>query len=599
MTVASGKGKCMFVSKISLRYLNLLIPLSLLVCVTHLSAQQADKPDEWEMDLSLPSAARVAEPDNSGLVLPDEDQNQSLQQLFSSLAVDPGDTAVLEQLSALMTDVLLQANNMMDRGSLEEAAQLLPIIQSIDPGLSGLSVTSKRLQSLNEAIELVNEGNAALESHQILEPENDSAFYYFKQALRKAPGNVPAQVGLAEVQDALVERALHSAHDLDYEMADAWLLDAATIRQDQRPVENAYFEVAKLKQEHANELERKAIAAMESGEFTLADFYIIDLIALGEQEFRIEPLRVKLTEARFYGGFEPGEIITDELLKTGGHAPELVIVSAGSFLMGSKEGSDGVLANEKPRHRVTIEHGFALGTREVSVAEFRLFINSSGYRTAAERAGSSSVYDEAAGRLTNRKGVDWQYDYVGRKAEPDLPVLHVNLHDAQAYAQWLSDETGKAYRLPSEAEYEYVARAGGKGTYWWGEGSPAEAVENLTGVHDKSPSNRRWTTYFKKYGDGHWGAAPTASIASGKLTHPMGVYDITGNVSEWTQDCWHQNYMKAPVDGSAWINPGCDRCVVRGGYWASSPAQARAAFRISAKAETYGPVVGIRIARDL
>lgn len=79
----------------------------------------------------------------------------------------------------------------------------------------------------------------------------------------------------------------------------------------------------------------------------------------------------------------------------------------------------------------------------------------------------------------------------------------------------------------------------------------------------------------------------------------MGVHDIAGNVSEWTEDCWHENYFRAPVNGSAWINPGCERRVVRGGYWASSPAQCRAAFRISAKAETYGPVVGIRVARDL
>ena len=79
----------------------------------------------------------------------------------------------------------------------------------------------------------------------------------------------------------------------------------------------------------------------------------------------------------------------------------------------------------------------------------------------------------------------------------------------------------------------------------------------------------------------------------------MGVYDIAGNVSEWMEDCWHPNYIKAPVDGSAWVNPGCKRSVVRGGYWASAPDQSRAAFRISAKPETLGPVVGIRIARDL
>ena len=154
-------------------------------------------------------------------------------------------------------------------------------------------------------------------------------------------------------------------------------------------------------------------------------------------------------------------------------------------------------------------------------------------------------------------------------------------------------------RLPSEAEYEYVARAGGTGTYWWGEGSPTEAVENLTGERDKSPSKRVWTTSFRRYGDGHWGPAPAGSFRDAELKHPMGVLDIAGNVSEWTEDCWHQNYIKAPTDGSAWINPGCNSHVARGGYWASAPEQSRAAFRIPAKADSYGPVIGFRIARDL
>ena len=101
----------------------------------------------------------------------------------------------------------------------------------------------------------------------------------------------------------------------------------------------------------------------------------------------------------------------------------------------------------------------------------------------------------------------------------------------ESYLQWLSLETGKTYRLPSEAEYEYVARAGDNGTYWWGEDSPAEAVENLTGERDKSPAKRQWSTYFKKYGDGHWGPAPAGSLSSDALVHPMGVHDIAGNVS--------------------------------------------------------------------
>jgi formylglycine-generating enzyme required for sulfatase activity len=124
-------------------------------------------------------------------------------------------------------------------------------------------------------------------------------------------------------------------------------------------------------------------------------------------------------------------------------------------------------------------------------------------------------------------------------------------------------------------------------------------VENLTGERDNSPAKREWTASFKDYSDGHWGPAPAGSLIDEKLAHPMGVHDIAGNVSEWTEDCWHQNYARAPVDGSAWINPGCSLRVVRGGYWASAPVQSRAAARKSLSADKYGPVFGFRIARDL
>lgn len=451
----------------------------------------------------------------------------------------------------------------------------------------------------NEANELLDAGYAALEFQRILEPENDNALYYFREVLIIEPENSTVFIGLAKVQSALVDRALESARELDFDTAGAWLSKASTVHEDQTLIEDGHYAVAIFKQEYAAELELKAIRAMDAGKFSLVDIYVIDLIALGEQDARIASLRARLDELRFYGGFEPGQTISDELLQSGGKAPAIVVITAGSFLMGSREGSDNVLDNEKPQHRITFVHGFGLGIREVTVAEFRLFIERTGYRTAAERRGSSSVYNEAAGRLNRRSGVDWEYDYRGKKAEREMPVLHVNLHDAQAYVQWLSRETGKGYRLPSEAEYEYVARAGGNSTYWWGNGSPSQAVENLTGDRDKSAGKRHWTTFFKNYGDGHWGPAPAATIGTGEMVHPMGVYDIAGNVCEWTADCWHQNYVQAPVDGSAWINPGCNRRVVRGGYWASSPNQTRAAFRISAKPETYGPVVGIRIARDL
>ena len=620
----------MFASKNIFRYWARLILFSLYLCAPQSQAQQApaetdknslqptesvDNPDstedrrierlgdvstdQWEMDLALPGAAPAVSSGNGEWVLPDEEQNQKLQQLLSSLAANPDNAGVLAQLSTLLTDVLGQVNNLMDTGSFEQAEQMFLLIQSIDPGLAGLNAAKNRFQTFNEVNDLLQAGSAALESGRILEPEGNNALYHFSRASNLDPESLPARSGLEKVQEALVGLALESARELDFETADTWLLEASAVWQDQKQVENARLEVATFKQQRAEELELGAVRAMDSGDFNLVDFNIIDLIALGGEQARIESLRARLKDARLYGGFEPGQKITDELLQSGGHAPEIVIIAAGSFLMGSKGRSNDTYDNEKPQHRVTIGKGFGLGIREVTVGEFRLFIERTGYQTAADRDGKSSVYDESAGRLSNRKGINWEFDYKGKKAKPEMPVLHVDLYDAQAYVQWLASETGKRYRLPSEAEYEYVARAGGSGTYWWGEGSPDYAVENLTGERDNSPGKRQWTTSFKKYGDGHWGPAPAGSVGDGEMVHPIGVYDIAGNVSEWTEDCWHQNYIKAPVDGSAWVNPGCVRRVARGGYWASAPEQSRAAFRISAKAETHGPVVGFRIARDL
>jgi formylglycine-generating enzyme required for sulfatase activity len=189
----------------------------------------------------------------------------------------------------------------------------------------------------------------------------------------------------------------------------------------------------------------------------------------------------------------------------------------------------------------------------------------------------------------------WQDDYAGRRAADNLPVVNVSWNDAKAYADWLSQRTGKTYRLPSEAEFAYALRGGTTTRYWWGDGTPSGKVENLTGSNDRSPSGRRWNHAFRGYGDGYWGPAPVMRFAP----NPFGLYDMGGNVSEWTADCWHDNYIHAPVDGSAWLNPGCSTRVLRGGSWGSSPDQARSAWRQGADASVRSGRVGFRVVREL
>ena len=202
----------------------LLILFGVLLCLPFAHAQQETKEeesgenrrierlgevsaDEWEMDLALPAAAPVAPSNGDAAALPDALQNEELQQLLSNLAANPSSNKVLAQLNTLLTVVLAQANASMDGGSIDEAEQMLTVIQSIDPYLHGLKTAQRRLVVLREARDLVETGNIALEAGHVIEPENDNALYYFNQALLKDPNNTSVGSGLIRVQETLILRS--------------------------------------------------------------------------------------------------------------------------------------------------------------------------------------------------------------------------------------------------------------------------------------------------------------------------------------------------------------------------------------------------------
>ena len=174
-------------------------------------------------------------------------------------------------------------------------------------------------------------------------------------------------------------------------------------------------------------------------------------------------------------------------------------------------------------------------------------------------------------------------------------MVHVNLSDAQAYAKWLSEKTGLVYRLPSEAEFEYVLRAGNDTIYPWGNQAPKKVVANLAGAGDKSTQSRSWGNAIAGYRDFHWGAAPVRSFPK----ELWGTFDVSGNVEEWVQDCWHDSYQRAPSDSSAWVNPGCKMGVTRGASWASSLDEARVSFRMATPMKTHNARIGFRVVRAL
>ncbi|MCC6460978.1 MAG: SUMF1/EgtB/PvdO family nonheme iron enzyme [Saprospiraceae bacterium] len=272
-------------------------------------------------------------------------------------------------------------------------------------------------------------------------------------------------------------------------------------------------------------------------------------------------------------------------------APEdagMVLVRGGTFQMGSTEGED----NEKPLRAVTLSD-FYLGKFEVTVAEFKAFVEDSHYQTDAEKGDSSWGYEGTEWKKI--KGRNWRHDPEGNPAPGNHPVANVSWNDATAYCQWLSKKTGEEYRLPTEAEWEYAAGNGSRHSrYSWGDGPPSgKKGGNLA---DESGATRfKWTkdatTIFVGYNDGYAATAPVGSFEANEL----GLFDMTGNVWEWCAD-WYDTYPTSSQPNPSGPASGSGR-VLRGGSWSDYPQFCRVAFRNGFTPGVRGYDAGFRLAR--
>ena len=262
-------------------------------------------------------------------------------------------------------------------------------------------------------------------------------------------------------------------------------------------------------------------------------------------------------------GLEPGTVFRDC-----DECPELVVVPPGSFMMGSPASEAGRSDTEGPRHEVTIGYPLAVGVYEVTFAEW----------DACVRAGGCAGYrpeDEGWGR--------------GRR-----PVISVSWEDAQAYVEWMSSETGEEYRLLSEAEWEYVARGGTQTARHWGASSSGQC--GYANGYDRTGDQKHdfpWDPI--SCSDGHADTAPVGSFEP----NAFGLYDVLGNVWEWTDDCWNESYAGAPTDGSPWASGDCTRRVLRGGSWHFRPVILRSANRGWLSAGNRYSSLGFRLARTI
>ena len=321
-------------------------------------------------------------------------------------------------------------------------------------------------------------------------------------------------------------------------------------------------EAAKTRQAQ-DEAQRKALQAKAAAAY------------LAEQErVRAQPAPEDKPPAAPTQPLVPPTLLRDQFIDGEQCGPELVVLRAGRFQMGSPEHERKIamasgaqknwLARETPQHWVGIERPFAIGRYPVTVAEWRAFAQASGWQPGGD--------------------VNWS---VPGFAQTDRhPVVGVSWNDARQYVDWLSAHTGKPYRLPSEAEWEYACRAGTKSAFSFG-----DAIDTSLANYD---GNFTWNGGPR--GDYRRGTTPVDQFAP----NPWGLHDMHGNVWEWVQDLMHDNYEGAPLDGSAWESGGeRARRILRGGSWLYNPRYLRSALRNGFSAVMSNDIVGFRVARDL
>jgi len=568
-----------------------LAPITVIVAHNH---KNANLPEQKNVDTPAVKELldRAGNAMREGRLAGDKDSAASLFE--AALKEQPDSRRAAQGLFDVRARLVVEIDQDIAVGDADAATDLLDVLRT----LPNADVEVKRLEGsletlatvrpmLARAAGLLAQGKADL-------PQGGSALDIYREVQKLDPQNAVAEQGIFEVQRAVLDRALAAVAQNDFAGADSQLAVADTIRPGSQQMQDVRKRINGMRHQRASGILTQARSALDAGNMTLAKSLAVQARAIEPGLKGLGEFDEMLTNARLYASYKPGQVFSERYVDMQGKTPAMVVIPTGQFEMGTSS-DDSEVETAKPPHEVTIKQGFALARSEITVGQFREFVRASGYVPDSVKLSGASVYDERSGALREDSSATWEDDYAGNKAADKLPVVNVSWNDARAYAEWLSKRTGKNYRLPSEAEFEYALRGGTTTSYWWGDGKPGSALENLTGSGDHSRSGRRWSHSFRGYHDGFWGPAPTMSFKP----NPFGLYDIDGNVSEWVADCWHDNYIRAPSDGSAWLNPGCAAHVVRGGSWGSSPEQVVSAYRQGANGDVRSGRVGFRVAREL
>ncbi len=279
--------------------------------------------------------------------------------------------------------------------------------------------------------------------------------------------------------------------------------------------------------------------------------------------------------------------------------PEIVVIPAGAFTMGSTPAETeaanlrpDIAPREWPARRVTIAKPFGIGRFEITRAQWAEFVEATG-----QPEGDACItWNVANGKWEEVPGASWRRP--GFAQDDDHPAGCLSLADVRAYVAWLSAKTGQPYRLPTEAEWEYVARAGTTTLQSWGDSFDDVCDYANSSDLDRAQAHGGLEAEPTRFFNCHDGFVYTAPVGS-YPPNQFGLYDVIGNIWEWVEDCYYATYEGAPSDGSAWIGDDCDRLVVRGGGWYSRVWFVRPAGRSRENPEYRSMTLGLRVVREL
>ena len=446
--------------------------------------------------------------------------------------------------------------------------QPAPTIQSTSATIDGLSLADWLLVYGSNPITIASLDKVVAYERQ--HGGNAASRSYINKGIKVALANVNSADDLLEYQSKF---GYLPGAPAQIEARLAELLEAGASRQDLIRLRGQFPSSATLRLQLAGAYHQAKLFDAAAGEYQ--SWLGLTDSSHPERKQVLEAL-VAAREGRLL--YKAGDIIQDCP-----ECPQMVYIPTGSFRMGDIQG--GGDSDEKPVHRVSVS-AFLLAQTEITVGQFRTFVKASGYKTEAEQGDGCYVHEN--GSWDERSNANWRNP--GFKQSANEPVVCVSWNDAQRYVEWLSEKTGEQYRLPSEAEWEYAARAGSETKYFFGN-SASDLCRYANGA--AAETDISWRN--KDCRDGYKRTAPAASFTA----NAFGFYDMHGNVWEWTQDCWNDSYKGAPSDGSAWLSGNCSRRVLRGGSWYSYPNNLRSAGRSRSTPDNRTFNYGFRLARTL